>query len=238
MRIAACQTPEILGDVDAAIGVVRDFAARAQGADLLLFPECFLQGYLVTDRHVRDQALALGSAELDDVLSRISIADRTVVLGVIERAGARFFNTALVVRGGRVLGAYRKMFLTAGESVFTAGDGYPVFECAGVRFGVNICFDAQYPQAARAVAAGGARVVLQPAQNMMRRASALEWAHRHNALRARRVRETGLWWFSADVTGERDGSRVGLGPTAVIEPSGRVVAQVPAGEIGFVTAEI
>ncbi|WP_433306550.1 carbon-nitrogen hydrolase family protein [Actinoplanes sp. CA-030573] len=238
MRIAACQTPEILGDVDSAIAVVRDFAARTEDADLLLFPECFLQGYLVTGQHVRDTALELGSAELDDVLARIAVADRMLVLGIIERAGRRFFNTALVVSGGRVLGAYRKMFLTAGESVFTAGDGYPVFECAGVRFGLNICFDAQYPQAARAVAAAGARVVLQPAQNMMRRASALAWEHRHNAVRARRVRETGLWWVSADVTGERDGSRVGLGPTAVIDPSGRVVAQVPAGEIGFVTAEI
>ena len=51
VRIGACQTPEILGDVDAAVRCIRGFCAQAkrEGADLLLFPECFLQGYLVTE---------------------------------------------------------------------------------------------------------------------------------------------------------------------------------------------
>lgn len=48
LRVGACQTPEILGDLAAALACVEDFARRAdaQGVDLLLFPECFLQGYL------------------------------------------------------------------------------------------------------------------------------------------------------------------------------------------------
>ena len=48
MRIGTCQTPEILGDTDEAVRVIRDYAGQAEAArvDLLLFPECFLQGYL------------------------------------------------------------------------------------------------------------------------------------------------------------------------------------------------
>ncbi len=49
--------------------------------------------------------------------------------------------------------------------------------------------------------------------------------------------ETGLWIVSADITGERDG-RISYGPTAVINPQGQVVAQVPLLEIGMVTLEI
>jgi hypothetical protein len=30
---------------------------------------------------------------------------------------------------------------------------------------------------------------------------------------------TGLWLVSADVTGERDESRIGLGPTCVVDPA-------------------
>ncbi|WP_250008021.1 carbon-nitrogen hydrolase family protein [Actinoplanes sp. M2I2] len=229
MRVGVCQTPEILGDVPAALELVRWFAARADDVDLLVFPECFLQGYTVTPEHVR----AFGRpADL-----RLDLRP-TVVLGMIERQGDRYYNTAAVLRGGRTVGAYRKTFLTRGESVFTAGTDYPVFDCAGVRFGINICFDAQYPHAAAAVAARGARLLVHPAQNMMRREKAHRWRDRHNDLRRKRVLETGLWMASADVTGERGGTHLGLGPTCVLDPAGEVVAQVPPGVVGMAVAEI
>jgi predicted amidohydrolase len=238
--IGACQTPEILGDVAAAVDVACDFAGQADavGVDLLLFPECFLQGYLVTEQHVHVQALELESPEFAAVLARLAAVRQILVLGIIERRGQRYYNTALVIAGGHVLGGYRKTFLTAGESVFTPGDGYPVFDCGGVRFGINICYDTQFPQAAAAVAAAGARVLLVPAQNMMRQDRALWWQHRHNEIRVHRVHETGMWLVSADVTGSRDDTRVGLGPTCVINPVGQVVARVPTGVTGMATAEI
>ena len=63
----------------------------------------------------------------------------------------------MVIAGGQVVGSYRKTFLTGGEHVFTPGGDYPVFDVAGVRFGINICYDTQFPQAAAAVAATGRR---------------------------------------------------------------------------------
>jgi predicted amidohydrolase len=240
MRIGACQTPEILADVDAAVRVVRDFAGRTDsaGIDLLLFPECFLQGYLVTDQHVRGQAFEIGSSAFSSVLTRLAGLRQMLVVGMIEQADGRYYNTAVVITGGQVIGRYRKTFLTTGEAVFTAGDGYPVFDCAGVRFGINICYDTQFAQAAGAVAAVGGRVLLVPAQNMMRREKAFWWQERHHEIRARRARETGMWVVSADVTGERDDARIGLGPTGFLNPAGEVVGRVPAGITGMVTADI
>jgi predicted amidohydrolase len=240
VRIGACQTHEILADVDATLRVIHECAAQADAAkvDLLLFPECFLQGYLVTDQHVSGQALETDSASFASVLAQLAGVRPLLVLGMIEQAGGAFYNTALVVAGGRVLGRYRKRFLTCGESVFTAGDGFPVYEHDGVHFGINICNDTQFAEAAASVAAGGAQVLLVPAQNMMRRDKALWWQHRHNRIRACRARETGMWLVSADVTGDRDESRTGLGPTCVITPDGAVVAQVPRGSTGMVIADI
>lgn len=240
MLIGACQTPEILGDVDAAVGVMCGFGRRADasGVDLLLFPECFLQGYLVTEEHLGRHALAVGSVRFGSVLSELARLPQMVVFGMIEIDAGRYYNTAVVVFGGRVVGRYRKTFLVGGESLFAAGDGYPVFEHVGVRFGINVCFDMQHPSAAASVAAGGAHVLLVPAQNMMRRENAFVWQDRHNEIRARRARETGMWIASADVTGERGDTHLGLGPTGFLDPAGVVVGQVPAGEVGMVTARI
>ncbi len=81
-------------------------------------------------------------------------------------------------------------------------------------------------------------MVLVPAQNMMCRDQALWWRDRHTQIRAQRARETGMWLVSADVTGERDPTRTGLGPTCVIDPTGHVVAQVPTGATGMAIADI
>jgi predicted amidohydrolase len=240
MRIGTCQTPDLLGDVSAALDVVEDFAGQAKRAavDLLLFPECFLQGYAVTEDHAHAHALEVRSDAFRAVLARLTTIRPMLVLGMIERDADMLYNTAVVITGGRLVGRYRKTFLTGGESVFTPGNDVPIFDCAGVRFGINICYDTQFPQAAAAAASAGARLLLVPAQNMMPRAKALLWQDRHNEIRGCRARETGMWLASADVTGERDHTRIGLGPTGLLSPAGDVVVQVPTGDVGMVTADI
>jgi predicted amidohydrolase len=98
--------------------------------------------------------------------------------------------------------------------------------------------DTRFPEAASAVAEGGAQVLLVPSQNMMRRVKALWWQDRHNEIRACRARETGMWLVSADVTGQRDDLRVGLGPTCAIDPASQVVTQAPTGTTGMIIADI
>jgi 5-aminopentanamidase len=108
----------------------------------------------------------------------------------------------------------------------------------GLRYGVNICYDTRFADAAARIASQQARVLLVPAQNMMKRQAAETWKGRHNQIRAERVRESGLWLVSADVTGKRGDTHVGYGPTSVMAPSAEVVAQVPLMETGMVTAQI
>ena len=169
---------------------------------------------------------------------RLAPIRQTIVFGLIERRGTRFFNTAVVVAGGRLLGAYRKVHLTDGERVFAPGRSYPVFAVGDVRFGINICFDTRFPRAAAAVAAQGAHVLLAPSQNMMRRQNAYVWQPRHAPICAERARETGMWLVRADVTGERDANRIGLGATCVIDPAGRIVSQVPVGAVGMAVGDV
>jgi predicted amidohydrolase len=72
---------------------------------------------------------------------------------------------------------------------------------------------------------------------MCRRKTAEALKDAHNAIRGERCRETGLWLVSADVTGERDG-RIAWGPTAVLNPAGEVVAQLPLESTGLLVFDI
>ncbi len=240
VRIAGSQVPEILSDVPTAISVIEEFAsqARARGADLVCFPECYLQGYDVTPTHVRETALDLASPSFAGVLRRQRPLEPVLVVGLIERDGAEFYNSAAVIRQGQVLGRYRKSHLLPAEAaVFAAGSGYPVFDVDGLLFGINICNDLNFPDAAEAVAQTGAVVLVAPCNNMLPLVVSEKWRGRHNSIRGRRARETGLWLVSSDVSGQRNG-RVCYGPTAAIDPMGLVVDQVPLGTKGVVIVDV
>jgi predicted amidohydrolase len=229
-RIAAAQTVEFIEDIDGALHCARDFADRAesQGAALLCFPEGYLQGYLTEEAAARRAALDLASPAFASLLTRFPKTGPMIVMGMIEIEHGHLFNSAIVVRHGTLIGRYRKMRLLSGERIFDPGNDCPIFEVDGLRFGINICYDMNFPEAARKVADGGASLLIGPANNMLHRQRAEMFRDLHNAVRGERCRETGLWLISSDVTGERDG-RVSWGPTAVINPAGEVVAQLSLG---------
>jgi predicted amidohydrolase len=218
---------------------VADVAARAEteGASLLCFSEGFLQGYLTEGAAARRNALDLASPAFAAVLDRLPKTGPMIVMGLIEVAEGRLFNTAIVVDRGAVIGHYRKVHLLDGEQIFDAGSDSRVFEIAGLRFGINICYDTNFPEAARKVADLGASLIVCPANNMCRRKTAQALRDVHNSVRGERCRETGLWLVSADVTGERDG-RISWGPTAVLNPAGEVVAQLPLEKTGLLLFDI
>lgn len=238
-RIAAAQTPEFREDVEAALAWLTTTSAEAEarGAVLLCLPEGYLQGYLTNEDAARRAALDLNSAAFATVLARLPQTGPTIVMGLLEIEDGALYNTAVVLQGGRLFGRYRKAHLLGRERLFTPGDESPVFTAGELKFGINICYDTNFPQAARKVAEGGAGLIVCPANNMLPRASAETWKDAHNAVRGDRCRETGLWMISADVTGERDGA-VAWGPTALLDPAGQVVAQLPLGAPGLLVVDL
>lgn len=238
MRIAAVQTPEFRNDIAAALDWAERAVATATagGAALLCFPEAYLQGYL-TDTSAHDVAIDLQSDAFAAMASRLSRPGLVIVLGLIERDREQIYNTAVVIADGSLSGRYRKINLLEGEGVFTPGTESPIFEVGGLRFGINICFDTNFPAAAAALRDSGAVLIVCPANNMMPADRAAIWKDRHNAVRGDRCRETGLWLISADVTGARDG-RIAWGPTAVLSPAGEVAAQLPLDASGLLLFDL
>jgi predicted amidohydrolase len=239
VRIAAAQTPEFREDVPGALAYLTEVAEQADavGAQILCLPEGFLQGYLTEPEAARRHAVDLSSPGFATLLGRLPERAPMLVVGLIEAEGERLYNTAAVVHRRTLVGSYRKRHLLRGELCFHAGDTAPIFEVDGLRFGVNICFDTNFADAAASVAEQGAVLLLCPANNMMPLSIAAEWRDKHNPIRGERCRETGLWLMSADVTGRRDG-RAGWGPTAVLNPAGEVAAQLPLGEPGLLVFDL
>ena len=240
MKVAACQLPEIRKDFRAALALAHEHArvAAGAGARLVCFPECFLQGYDSRPAYVAGAAIDLAGAAFAQVLKCFETLEPVIVVGVIERSGDSLYNSAVAIKLGKVIGRYRKMHLLPGErSVFEPGTEPTVFDIDGTTVGINICYDLNFGESIERCVRAGASVLVCPCSNMMQRAMAEDWKPRHNEIRSRQAKDHKVWIVSADIVGERD-DRVSYGPTAVIDPTGVVIAQVPLLSTGMVVAEI
>jgi predicted amidohydrolase len=239
LRVAAAQTPEFRDAVESSFAYILDVTREgmAQAVELICFPEAFLQGYLTNPDAARRVALDVDSPAFRALLQRLPAEAPTIVLGMIEKHHDALFNSAVVIHHRDIIGRYRKRHLLPGEHAFESGSEVHVFPVNGARFGINICSDTNFPSAARDVAELGASLIVCPANNMMTRDRSERFKDLHNAVRAERCRETGLWLLSADVTGEREGN-ISWGPTALLNPRGEVVDQLPLGRPGLLVADI
>ncbi len=208
IRIASARTPEFWNDTSSALAYLTDVSASAGslGVSLLAFPEAYLQGYVIEERHARQIAIDLASPAFADILSSFPAAGPMIVVGLIEIENNRLFNTAIAVKQRELIGRYRKRHLLKSERAFQPGNDCPIFETDGLKFGVNICYDTNFPGASQDVARAGGSLLVCCANNMLPRSRAETFKNRHNAERGKRCRETGLWMLSSDITGERNSS--------------------------------
>ena len=239
VRIGAVQAPEFHDDLPGSLQFLDEMSGRAKqrNVELLAFPEGFVQGYIVEEDAARRIAIDLGSRQFDVLLEKCPKSGPMLVFGMIESLEGRLFNTAVVIQNQTLVGKYRKTHLLPREAAFSSGRDVPVFDVQGLRFCINICYDTNFPDLAECAVRHGARLVVCCANNMLRRQTAEKYTPVHNAVRGQRCRETRMWLMSSDVTGDRAG-HLALGPTAVLNPKGEVVLQLPLGEVGMLVFDL
>ncbi|GAB2769081.1 carbon-nitrogen hydrolase family protein [Streptomyces daliensis] len=170
LRIALYQGPPPATDTSTSahgLAALDDAARRAaaQGARLLVTPELSLTGYALGDRvaDLAEPADGESARALARTAARHGIA---LVYGYPERAGSRVHNSVqLVGPDGTRLANYRKTHLYGGfeTASFTPGDQLVVqAELDGVRLGLLVCYDVEFPEAVRAHALAGTEVLLVP----------------------------------------------------------------------------
>ncbi|MFF1453510.1 carbon-nitrogen hydrolase family protein [Streptomyces sp. NPDC058274] len=179
MRTALLQSSGSPGSVAANLKVLDEAAGRAAaaGAGLVVAPEMFLTGYAIGDDIARLAEPADGESAdaVAGIASRHGVA---VAYGYPERdAGSpaadgvsTVFNSAqLISADGTRLANYRKthLFGCFERDRFTPGD-QPVVqaELGGLRVGLMICYDVEFPENVRAHALAGTDLLLVPTAQM------------------------------------------------------------------------
>ena len=166
-RVALAQVAPRLGDIDANRALIADRlrAAAREGAELIVFPELALTGYMLQDL-VPDVALK-GDDERLTSLSR-EAPGALVAIGFVEETDAhRYTNSVALLRDGAVLGLHRKVYLpTYGlfdEGRFTrAGDRIRTVEVGEPlqRIGLSVCEDFWHPSLPMLQAQDGASLLV------------------------------------------------------------------------------
>jgi predicted amidohydrolase len=166
MKIAVYQGKGANGEVTGALGMMRMYAveAAAQGAGLVIFPEMFLTGYNIGDAAFTLAEPAGGpSAAAVVKISRDSGV--AILYGYPERSGDRVFNSALLIHpAGGGMANYRKTHLYGSEEnrLFQRGESLLVADMEGLKIGILICYDIEFPEAVRALALAGADLIAVP----------------------------------------------------------------------------
>ncbi len=209
--------------------------AAAQGAQLVLFPECALTGYMLTAEEAAAMAEPIPGPRTDRLAEACRRWDLHAVVGTIEKdEHGRCFNTAVLLSPDGVLGCYRKThliclgvdrYLTPGERL-----AEPFATPLG-RLGMLICYDLRFPEPARVLALTGAQAILLP--TAWPQAATL---YPDFVARARAA-ENGLYLLAADHVGSEGASRY-LGRSMIIGPDGEVLAEAGKDKEALLIADL
>lgn len=135
--------------------------AAELGAKLVCLPEIALQGYHTDLPKMRREAEAIDGPSCSRLIEEAQRHDLVVSVGMALREGERVFNAQVFLGPKGPLGYAPKIHLTGEEAeMFDAGDHWPVIDLGFAKVGTIICFDAEFPEAARCLALQGADVIL------------------------------------------------------------------------------
>lgn len=229
MRVAVAQNPAGLEGYEARLAWL---ASVMGGHDLIICPELFACGY-----HIGDDLYARAEESGGPVTQAVAALARAhgcaVIYGFAEREGAALFNAAQCIDArGEVIGRHRKLMLPPGfeGGHFECGKHAALFELGGLKIAILICYDFEFPEALRHVAARGAQLVAVPT------ALSTEWTVVAEAVTRTRAFENGVYLAYANAAGtERGMTHAGL--SCIIGPQGEGLAR--AGQApGVIEAEV
>jgi N-carbamoylputrescine amidase len=150
--------------------------ARAEGADIALFPEMWSAGYSFPDvedaasvERWRRLAVRSDSPFVEHFRALARELEMAIAVTYLQAwPGGPRNSVSLINRGGEILLTYAKVHTCdfGAESLLTPGDDFPVcaLETAAgpVQVGAMICYDREFPETARILMLRGAEVILTP----------------------------------------------------------------------------
>jgi len=211
--------------------------ARSKGAALVCFPELNLTGY--THRaEITDHAISAHGSEIETLVRLCADQRVALLVGFAEKAeNERIFASHMVITPRGRTGIYRKLHLSPPEAGhFSPGDSLPVFHWSGVRFGIQLCYDAHFPELSTQMAESDADIIFIPHASPRGQAEDKHqsWM-RHLPARAF---DNGLFVVACNQRGTNESGLVFPGNAVAFTPSGEIIETRLSGNSGMLMADL
>ncbi|MFQ6776700.1 NAD+ synthase [Cereibacter sphaeroides] len=234
-RLTLAQLDPTVGDLAGNAALARRAwdEARAAGSDMLALTEMFVTGYQTQDLVMRLAFVEEAMATIERLAADCAEGPAIGIGGPCLEDG-RLMNAYWVLEGGRVSARVFKHHLPNAEvfdekRVFSSGEVHGPCRVGPLRIGIPICEDSWHADVCETLAETGAEILLVPNGSPYHR----EKLDVRVNLMVTRVVETGLPLVYLNMVGGQD-DQVFDGASFVLNPHGRLMAQLPAFEEALV----
>jgi len=166
MKIAIMQMNSKLGDVDTNLVKINQAAGKAttNKARLLICPELAITGYGASD-NLHKKALTADDEGMKQ-LSKISRENNiALVIGYSEKTANGYANSSVFIADGKIKANYNKCQLWGNYErryFHASAPSAVIAEYEGLRIGMLICYDVEFPERVRALAKLGVDLIAVP----------------------------------------------------------------------------
>lgn len=212
--------------------------AKRQGADLAIFPEMCVTGYILLDQ-VYGLAETIPGPTTEKVTSLAKKTGMHIIFGMpelSEKTQATVYNTAVFVGPQGLIGKYRKMYLPTHsvfeeKRYFRSGYQSAAFQTLLGNIGLTICYDVFFPEVFRLTRLQGAQLIVCISASPAVRRNYFE------ILTSARALENTAFLAYVNLAGVEDGLQF-WGGSRLVCPTGDVVAKAKYDEEDFVICEV
>jgi len=212
--------------------------AKKQAADLIIFPELSLTGYVVRDQiyELAETIPGPSTKVIENIAKKTKVH---IVFGMPElskKTQATIYNTAVLVGPKGFIGKYRKMYLPTHsvfeeKRYFRPGYQTAVFDTKLGKIGLIICYDIFFPEVSRLTRLKGAQLIVCISASPSTRRTFFE------TLTVARAMENTAFLAYVNLVGIEDGLQF-WGGSRLVGPNGKILVQAKYDEEDLVMCDV
>jgi len=248
-KLALAQITSEPGNLEANLKKMLAYIERAgaEGAAMIIFPEMCLPGYMVMDGKDFHNFFALATDFTDPATAELLKAAEKNHLHIIYGASTKsprvegiYYNSAVLLTPQGLIEVYHKSHLPTGnhggcvfyEGLYAKhGNEFPLIELKEVKLGMQVCFDAFFPEVSRILAIKGAELLVNIS------AAPLTSKPSFDKILPARALENACYFAYVNVAGPQAGITF-FGHSRILNPLGMPVLELKPDKEDFGVAEL